>query len=170
MICLGAVRRIHAGRRRPAWVAGIAGIRAAGGHERLSGQPVGHWINIELGRLVSALFLHGDWLHLMGNLAYLWVFGLTVERAVGHVRFALLFVVLGGLAKPDRPPWQMADTNLPVIGCQRRRVSAIIGVLPGAVFHQRRMGLWVPLGPLSAVRPCPGAAGNRFVVRRAVAV
>ncbi len=106
-------------------------------------QPVAQWFTVELSRLISALFLHGDWLHLMGNLAYLWVFGLTVERAVGHARFALLFIVLGGLANLI-VAWQMANTSLPVIGASGG-VSAIIGVYLG-LFPSRRMGLWVPLG------------------------
>lgn len=142
MICLALFAGFMlAGEDQPGWLASLGFEPQA--VMSVVRQPVGHWINIELGRLVSALFLHGDWLHLMGNLAYLWVFGLTVERAVGHVRFALLFVVLGGLANLI-VAWQMADTNLPVIGASGG-VSAIIGVYLG-LFPSRRMGLWVPLG------------------------
>ncbi|MEN1728102.1 MAG: rhomboid family intramembrane serine protease, partial [Pseudomonadota bacterium] len=50
-------------------------------------QPWSQWFQAEALRLFWALFLHLEWLHLLGNLAYLWVFGITVERAVGHWRF-----------------------------------------------------------------------------------
>ena len=45
--------------------------------------------------LLTSTFLHAGWLHLLANLLYLAVFGLPVERRVGAVRFALLYVVSG---------------------------------------------------------------------------
>jgi membrane associated rhomboid family serine protease len=94
--------------------------------------------------LLSALFLHADWIHLLGNLAYLWAFGVSVEKAVGHWRFGLLFVVLGGLANLYAAWHLHGDQNLPVIGASGG-VSAVIGVYLG-LFPRRRMGLWLPLG------------------------
>ena len=94
--------------------------------------------------LVSALFLHADWVHLLGNLAYLWVFGISVEKAVGHWRFLLLFLALGALANAITA-WQLQrETSLAIIGSSGG-VSAIIGVYLG-LFPRRRMGLWLPLG------------------------
>jgi membrane associated rhomboid family serine protease len=46
---------------------------------------------------VTAMFLHGDWLHLAGNMLFLWIFGNNVEDALGKVRFTL-FYFLGGFA------------------------------------------------------------------------
>lgn len=97
-----------------------------------------------LAGLFSALLLHVDWIHLLGNLAYFWAFGVSVEKAVGHWRFALLFFMLGGLANLYAA-WQLHEIqNLPVIGASGG-VSAIIGVYLG-LFPRRRMGLWLPLG------------------------
>ncbi len=94
--------------------------------------------------LFSALLLHVDGLHLLGNLAYFWAFGVSVEKAVGHWRFALLFFFLGGLANLYAA-WQLHGMqNLPVIGASGG-VSAVIGVYLG-LFPRRRMGLWLPLG------------------------
>ncbi len=45
----------------------------------------------------TSMFLHGDWLHLLGNMLFLWVFGNNVEDAFGHLPF-LVFYVLAGLA------------------------------------------------------------------------
>lgn len=105
--------------------------------------PWPQWLKAESLRLFSALFLHVEWLHLIGNLAYLWVFGITVERAVGHWRFLLLFLLLGGIAN-SVVAWQLAESARPVIGASGG-VSAIIGVYL-ALFPSRRMGLWLPLG------------------------
>lgn len=46
---------------------------------------------------VTAIFLHGGWMHLVGNLLYLWVFGPALERALGRAGFLLLFVGTGAL-------------------------------------------------------------------------
>ena len=43
------------------------------------------------------MFMHGDWLHLIGNMLFLWIFGNNVEDALGHVRF-LVFYLLSGFA------------------------------------------------------------------------
>lgn len=109
----------------------------------LIAEPGAGWVNPDMLGLLTALLTHVDWLHLLGNMAYLWVFGISVERAVGHWRFALLFFVLGGLANLYAA-WQLADSSTIVIGASGG-VSAIIGVYLG-LFPSRRMGLWVPLG------------------------
>lgn len=97
-----------------------------------------------LAGLLTALLLHADWFHLTGNLAYFWAFGVSVEKAVGHWRFAVLFGLLGGLAN-GYAAWQLHGVqNLPVVGASGG-VSAIIGVYLG-LFPRRRMGLWLPLG------------------------
>src|SRR5687767_452627 len=49
-------------------------------------------------RLVTALFLHADWAHLLGNLVFLLIFGLPAERAMGPWRFLLLFLAGGAFA------------------------------------------------------------------------
>ena len=99
---------------------------------------------LALSGLVSALFLHADWVHLVGNLAYLWVFGISVEKAVGHWRFLLIFLGLGAAANAVTA-WHMQGAgSLAVIGASGG-VSAIIGVYLG-LFPRRRIGLWLPLG------------------------
>jgi membrane associated rhomboid family serine protease len=104
--------------------------------------PAGwHWR--ELGGLLTALLVHVDYLHLVGNLAYLWVFGITVERAIGAWGLAFSFLVLGALANFILA-WQMGGGQTPVIGASGG-VSAIIGIYLG-LFPVSRMGLWLPLG------------------------
>jgi membrane associated rhomboid family serine protease len=45
--------------------------------------------------VLTSMFLHGDWLHLLGNLWFLWLFGDNVEDDLGHVGFALFYVLCG---------------------------------------------------------------------------
>jgi len=58
------------------------------------------WPGTEQGwtNLFTALFVHSDWLHLVGNLAYLWVFGIPVEKRVGPILLALTLLVGGAMA------------------------------------------------------------------------
>lgn len=49
-------------------------------------------------RLVTSLFLHGGWLHLVGNMVFLWIFGDNVEDAMGHGPFAIFYVISGVVA------------------------------------------------------------------------
>ena len=46
---------------------------------------------LRVARLVTALFIHADWLHLTGNLLFLMIFGVPAERALGSWRFLALF-------------------------------------------------------------------------------
>ena len=46
-------------------------------------------------RMVTAMFIHGGWLHLIGNMLYLWIFGDNVEDRLGHVRYLAFYLVCG---------------------------------------------------------------------------
>ena len=105
--------------------------------------PPANWFSPDMAALAGSLFVHSGWLHLLGNLAYLWVFGIPVERAVGHWRFLGVFLLVGGCANLC-VAWQMPTMDVPVIGASGG-VSAVIGVYLG-LFPARRIGLWLPLG------------------------
>src|SRR5688572_29144438 len=45
--------------------------------------------------LFTSMFLHGGWLHLGGNMLYLWIFGDNIERAMGAAKFLIFYVVCG---------------------------------------------------------------------------
>ncbi|MCS7181493.1 MAG: rhomboid family intramembrane serine protease [Thermoanaerobaculum sp.] len=82
--------------------------------------------------LVFSMFLHGGWLHLIGNMWFLWVFGDNVEDALGHGRFFLFYLVCGAVAALTQGLVE-PGSRVPMIGAS----GAIAGVL-GAYL------LWFP--------------------------
>ncbi len=74
---------------------------------------------------LTAMFLHGGWLHLLGNMWFLWIFGDNVEDRIGHFAFAVLYLIGGVLASLFH--WFMqADSTVPVIGASGA-VAAVLG-------------------------------------------
>jgi len=74
--------------------------------------------------LVSSMFLHGGWLHIAGNMLFLWVFGDNVEDTMGHVSY-LLFYLLTGLAAGLAQVVIDSGSQIPLVGAS----GAISGVL-----------------------------------------
>ena len=74
--------------------------------------------------VITAMFMHGSWLHLLGNLWFLWLFGDNVEDAMGHARFAL-FYLLCGLAAFVAQALSDSHSAIPMVGAS----GAIGGVL-----------------------------------------
>ena len=92
--------------------------------------------------LVSSMFLHGSWSHVIGNMWYLWIFGDNVEDRVGHGRF-IVFYLLCGIAAALGQVAMDPYSTLPTIGAS----GAIAGVM-GAYFvlyPQSRVLTLIPL-------------------------
>lgn len=94
-------------------------------------------------RLLTALFLHGNWTHLLGNLVFLLIFGLPAERVMGPWRFLLLFLVGGAFGNLIAALAIGAPDRL-IIGASGA-VSSIIGAYL-ALFPRARLGVVLPLG------------------------
>ena len=94
-------------------------------------------------RLVSALFIHADWIHLTTNLLFLIIFGVPTERALGAGRFLVLFVIGGALANLVGA-LTLAATNSPIIGSSGA-VSSVVGAYL-VLYPRARLGLVLPLG------------------------
>ncbi|MDX1606473.1 MAG: rhomboid family intramembrane serine protease [Candidatus Competibacterales bacterium] len=62
-----------------------------------AGAPVGAWLPAEA-TVLTYMFFHQDFWHLLGNMLFLWVFGDNIEDAMGHARFLLFYLVCGVLA------------------------------------------------------------------------
>jgi membrane associated rhomboid family serine protease len=78
--------------------------------------------------MVTSMFLHGGFLHVAGNMLYLWIFGDNVEDRMGHGRF-LVFYLLCGAAAAIAQTLMQPDSLIPMVGAS----GAIAGVM-GAYF------------------------------------
>src|SRR6185503_5457971 len=76
--------------------------------------------------LFTSMFMHAGWLHLLGNMLYLWIFGDNVEDRFGHVKFTI-FYLLCGIAATFAQLAFSTDSNIPNLGAS----GAIAGVLGG---------------------------------------
>ena len=104
------------------------------------GGPSWAWLT-----LATSMFLHGGWLHLGGNMLYLWIFGNNIEDAMGHIRYLIFYFACGigaalseGVVNPG--------SEIPMVGAS----GAISGVLAAylLIFPRARITVIVPLGIL----------------------
>ncbi|HEY7198850.1 MAG TPA: rhomboid family intramembrane serine protease [Candidatus Dormibacteraeota bacterium] len=113
----------------------------------------------DLETLITSMFLHAGWLHLLGNMLFLFVFGDNVEDAFGHVRYLLFYLacgVLAGLGQVLLAP----TATLPGVGASgaisgvlaaylimfgRNPVRVIIGFIPAVVPAWVMIGVWIVL-------------------------
>jgi len=87
--------------------------------------------------LITYQFLHGDILHLLSNMIFLWVFGDNVEDAMGHVKFLIFYLLCGivaGLAHAVLAP----TSTMPLIGAS----GAVAGVIAAYLILHPRVRVW----------------------------
>jgi membrane associated rhomboid family serine protease len=92
---------------------------------------------------LSSMFLHGGWLHLIGNMWFLWLFGNNVEDSMGHVRY-LVFYLLSGLAAAAAQTLVNPNSAIPMVGAS----GAISGVMGAYIvlYPRVRVHMLVVLG------------------------
>ncbi|MEE9343066.1 MAG: rhomboid family intramembrane serine protease [Gammaproteobacteria bacterium] len=93
--------------------------------------------------MFTSMFMHGGWMHLIGNMLFLWVFGNNIEDAMGHQRF-ILFYLLCGVAAVFAQALPDPTSTVPMIGAS----GAISGVL-GAyllLYPKAKVLVAIPLG------------------------
>ena len=90
-----------------------------------------------------SMFLHGGFLHIAGNMLYLWIFGNNVEDAMGHLRYGVFYLICGVAAALSMAATDPSST-VPMIGAS----GAISGVLAAYVllYPRARVTVVVPLG------------------------
>ncbi len=104
--------------------------------------------------LVTSMFLHGGWLHILGNMLYLWIFGNNIEDAMGRLGFTVFYFACGlvaGLAQVYAGP----NSRVPGIGAS----GAIAGVLGAYLLLYPRaridtlfiIGFFIQIGSVPAV-------------------
>jgi membrane associated rhomboid family serine protease len=87
--------------------------------------------------LVTYMFLHGGWFHLIGNMLFLWVFGDNVEDALGHLRF-LAFYLLCGIAGGLAHVLSMPTSTIPLVGAS----GAIAGIVAAYLMLHPNVKIW----------------------------
>lgn len=103
----------------------------------LSGNPSAAWITI-----FTSMFLHGSWIHLLGNMWFLYIFGDNIEARLGGIRY-LIFYLLSGVAAALLQTYIQPTSQVPTIGAS----GAIAGVLGAYLvsFPRSRIASLVPI-------------------------
>ncbi|MGH8186991.1 MAG: rhomboid family intramembrane serine protease [Steroidobacteraceae bacterium] len=130
--------------------------------------------------ILTSMFMHGGWMHLIGNMLYLWIFGDNVEDSMGHGRF-VVFYVLCGVAAVFAQALPEPVSNVPMVGASGA-ISGVLGAylllypharvlvaIPfGFMLHTMRIPagivlvLWFGLQLLSQMMSQPGTGGVAF--------
>ncbi|HWQ56848.1 MAG TPA: rhomboid family intramembrane serine protease [Bryobacteraceae bacterium] len=76
----------------------------------------------------TSMFMHGGWMHLLGNMWFLWIFGDNIEDTLGHGKFALFYLLCGGAAAMGQVLLS-GDSTVPMVGAS----GAIAGVMGGYI-------------------------------------
>lgn len=113
--------------------------RFGGVHQEVRPMPIEHFPSAIPVRwtLLTSMFLHGSWMHLLGNMLYLWIVGDDVEEVLGPVRFLIVYLacgLMGALAQIAANP----QSEVPMLGAS----GAIAGI----------MGAYVVWFPQSQIR------------------
>ena len=85
----------------------------------------GDWVSAETATLVTSQFLHGGWLHVLGNLLFLWIFGNNIEDRFGRLRF-LAFYLVGGIVAGLTQVAIDPTSTIPTIGASGA-IAAVLG-------------------------------------------
>ncbi|NUP47810.1 MAG: rhomboid family intramembrane serine protease [Catenulispora sp.] len=115
-------------------VGGVGGIGGIGG-------PGGGGHGGAMWTLFTAMFVHAGWIHLLGNMLFLYVFGNNIEDQFGRVHY-LAFYVLGGAASTYAFAWANPTASGPLVGASGA-IAAVLGAY-AYLFPQARVTLLVP--------------------------
>lgn len=125
---------------------------------------------------LSSMFMHGDFMHIFGNMLFLFIFGDNIENLLGHIRFAAFYIVCG-FAAAFAQIFMDGDSIIPMLGAS----GAISGVLGGylLLFPQRQvraiifnflttvpafvaLGIWIVFQIVQGYFADPGAGGVAY--------
>ena len=111
--------------------------------------------------LITSMFLHGGWMHLIGNMLYLWVFGNNIEDVMGHAKYTLFYLTCGILAALSHALTDLSSP-VPMVGAS----GAISGVLGAYVLLFPRARVLVLMPGLGATKvPAGVVLGMWFVMQ-----
>ena len=99
------------------------------------------------GSIWTSMFLHGGWMHLIGNMWFLWIFGDNIEYALGSVRYLLFYLIVGTVGALAQS-FSMPASTTPMIGAS----GAVAGVLGGYFMLYPRARVETTLVPFILIR------------------
>lgn len=123
----------------------------------------------QISHVITSMFLHGSWMHILGNMWFLWIFGNNIEDSVGHFRF-LVFYLVCGIAAAMAQVLASPDSPIPMVGASGA-ISGIMGaylvlyprvrvyafIFLGFFFTSVGMPAWVMLGYWFLIQIISGA-------------
>jgi len=114
--------------------------------------------------LLTSMFLHGGWTHLLGNMWYLWIFGDNIEDRLGHVRY-LGFYLAGGIVAAVVHALTNSASVVPTVGASGA-IAAVLGAYAVTFPHARVVTL-VPFFPFVQIVALPALVvlGLWFVIQ-----
>lgn len=114
--------------------------------------------------ILTAMFMHGGWLHIIGNMVYFWAFGPEIEDAMGKVRY-LIFYLLGGLAASLAQVLINPESTIPNLGASGA-IAAVMGAFL-VTFPRDRIRTVIFLGWFVFIRFIPAVilVGFWFVLQ-----
>jgi membrane associated rhomboid family serine protease len=93
--------------------------------------------------LITSMFLHGSWMHLLGNMWFFWLFGNNIEDSMGKTRF-IVFYLLSGFAAAGLQVFLTPMSNIPMVGASGA-ISGIMGAYL-VLYPRVRVFAFIPLG------------------------
>ena len=125
--------------------------------------------------LITSMFMHGGWAHLLGNMLFLWVFGDNIENRIGHLRYLIFYLVCGIIASLSHVLLAGSDALIPSLGASgaisgvmggylllfpSRRVRVIMGRGVGEVPAFVALGIWIVFQVISQMGMLGGEQGG----------
>lgn len=102
--------------------------------------------------LISSMFMHGGFMHLVGNMLYLWIFADNIEDGLGPIKF-IIFYILAGIAAALTQVYMNTNSTIPMVGAS----GAIGGVLGAYLvnYPKAKVLVLIPLGFFSQIVRIP---------------
>jgi len=125
--------------------------------------------------LITSMFMHGGWAHLLGNMLFLWVFGDNIENRIGHMKYLIFYLVCGIIASLSHVFVSGASSEVPSLGASgaisgvlgaylllfpRRRVRVLMGRGIGEVPAFVALGIWIVFQIISQMGILGGDQGG----------
>jgi membrane associated rhomboid family serine protease len=102
--------------------------------------------------IMLSMFMHGGWMHLIGNMLYLWIFGDNIEDRFGHLRYLVFYIACGWVATLAHAHLNPAS-GVPAIGASGA-ISGVLGAYLVLFPHARVLSL-IPLGFYTRIAEMP---------------